>query len=56
MKPEKPILKVFHERLFNLSGHGHMDISAYEKYFDNNLPDHEMTQEEVDKCVAAIEI
>jgi hypothetical protein len=33
-----------------------MDISAYEKYFDNNLPDHEMTQEEVDKCVAAIEI
>jgi tryptophan synthase beta chain len=42
--------------LFNLSGHGHMDISAYEKYFDNNLPDHEMTQEEVDKCVAAIEI
>ena len=42
--------------LFNLSGHGHMDITAYEKYFENNLPDHEMTQEEVDKCVAAIEI
>jgi len=41
--------------LFNLSGHGHMDISAYEKYFENNLPDHEMTQEEVDKCVAEIE-
>jgi len=40
--------------LFNLSGHGHMDISAYEKYFENNLPDHEMTQEEVDKCVAEI--
>ena len=42
--------------LFNMSGHGHMDISANEKYFDNNLPDHDMTQEEVDKCVAAIEI
>ena len=42
--------------LFNLSGHGHMDISAYEKYFENNLPDHEMTQEEVDKCVAGIEV
>jgi len=41
--------------LFNLSGHGHMDISAYEKYFENNLPDHEMTQAEVDKCVAEIE-
>jgi len=41
--------------LFNLSGHGHMDISAYEKFFENNLPDHEMTQEEVDKCVAEIE-
>ena len=29
--------------LFNLSGHGHFDISAYEKYFENNLPDHELT-------------
>ena len=35
--------------LFNLSGHGHLDISAYEKYFEGNLPDHEMTSEEVDK-------
>jgi tryptophan synthase beta chain len=34
--------------LFNLSGHGHLDISAYEKYFEGNLPDHEMTDEEVD--------
>lgn len=34
--------------LFNLSGHGHLDISAYEKFFEGNLPDHEMTQEEVD--------
>ena len=33
--------------LFNLSGHGHFDISAYEKYYENNLPDHEMTEEEV---------
>ena len=31
--------------LFNLSGHGHFDISAYEKYFENNLPDHEMTRQ-----------
>jgi len=40
--------------LFNLSGHGHMDISAYEKYFEGNLPDHELTAEEVDKALSDI--
>ncbi len=38
--------------LFNLSGHGHMDVSSYEKFFADNLPDHEMTQEEIDKFIA----
>jgi len=33
--------------LFNLSGHGHMDISAYQKYYEGNLPDHELTDNEV---------
>lgn len=42
--------------LFNLSGHGHFDISAYEKYFENNLPDHEMTQIEVDEAISKIEL
>ena len=42
--------------LFNLSGHGHFDISAYEKYFENNLPDHEMTTAEVDEAIAKINI
>jgi len=42
--------------LFNLSGHGHFDISAYEKYFENNLPDHEMTQVEVDEAISKIEL
>jgi tryptophan synthase beta chain len=41
--------------LFNLSGHGHFDISAYEKYFENNLPDHELTQTEVDQAISKIE-
>jgi tryptophan synthase beta chain len=41
--------------LFNLSGHGHFDISAYEKYFENNLPDHEMTTAEVDKSLSEID-
>jgi tryptophan synthase beta chain len=41
--------------LFNLSGHGHFDISAYEKYFENNLPDHELTNAEVEQAIAKIE-
>jgi tryptophan synthase beta chain len=42
--------------LFNLSGHGHFDISAYEKYFENNLPDHEMTTAEVEEAISKINI
>jgi tryptophan synthase beta chain len=41
--------------LFNLSGHGHFDISAYEKYFEGNLPDHELTTAEVDEAISKIE-
>lgn len=40
--------------LFNLSGHGHFDISAYEKFFEGNLPDHEMTNKEVDDIISKI--
>ncbi|MBI5009863.1 MAG: TrpB-like pyridoxal phosphate-dependent enzyme [Bacteroidia bacterium] len=42
--------------LFNLSGHGHFDISAYEKYFENNLPDHELTAAEVENAISKIEV
>ncbi|MGQ9620790.1 MAG: TrpB-like pyridoxal phosphate-dependent enzyme [Bacteroidales bacterium] len=42
--------------LFNLSGHGHLDISAYEKYFEGNLPDHELTQDEVEEAIAKINL
>jgi tryptophan synthase beta chain len=42
--------------LFNLSGHGHFDISAYEKFFEGNLPDHEMTKLEVEEAIAKIEL
>ncbi len=42
--------------LFNLSGHGHFDISAYEKYFENNLPDHELTAAEVEEAVSKIDV
>jgi len=42
--------------LFNLSGHGHMDISAYEKYFEGNLPDHELTQAEVEETLSKYDL
>jgi tryptophan synthase beta chain len=42
--------------LFNLSGHGHFDISAYEKYFEGNLPDHELTSAEVEEAISKIQL
>jgi tryptophan synthase beta chain len=42
--------------LFNLSGHGHFDISAYEKYFENNLPDHELSVAEIEDAISKINI
>lgn len=42
--------------LFNLSGHGHLDLTAYEKYFENNLPDHELTCAEIEDALSKIEI
>ena len=42
--------------LFNLSGHGHFDISAYEKFFEGNLPDHELTDAEIDAALSKINV
>jgi tryptophan synthase beta chain len=42
--------------LFNLSGHGHFDISAYEKFFEGNLPDHEMSTAEVEEAISKIDL
>jgi len=36
--------------LFNLSGHGHLDLSAYEAYFGGKLTDHEHPPEQVEEC------
>ncbi len=33
--------------LFNLSGHGYFDMSAYQDYFDGKLIEHELTEEEL---------
>jgi tryptophan synthase beta chain len=42
--------------LFNLSGHGHFDISAYEKFFEGNLPDHELSDAEIEDALSKIDL
>ncbi len=33
--------------LFNLSGHGLIDMASYDKYFSGDLVDHELTDDDV---------
>ncbi len=40
--------------LFNLSGHGHFDMAAYEAYFSGRLEDYEFPEEEVKRAEAAM--
>jgi tryptophan synthase beta chain len=40
--------------LFNLSGHGHFDLSAYDAYRAGELVDYEYPQTEVDKAMEAV--
>ncbi|MCX8064244.1 MAG: TrpB-like pyridoxal-phosphate dependent enzyme, partial [Candidatus Hydrogenedentes bacterium] len=35
--------------LFNLSGHGHFDMSAYDEYISSKLPDYELEDEVLKK-------
>ncbi len=39
---------------FNMSGHGHFDMSAYDDYFDNALEDFALPQEEIDRAMAEL--
>ncbi len=41
--------------VFGLSGHGLMDLLGYEKYFANELVDHEMTDDEVAESIKSME-
>lgn len=41
--------------LFNLCGHGHFDMAAYDAYFSGKLQRHELSQAEVDAAVAKIQ-
>ena len=37
--------------LFNCSGHGHFDMSAYEAYHDNKLKDYDYPKEKIEKAL-----
>ena len=41
--------------LFNLSGHGLIDMTAYDRYFANDLSNYEVTDEEIRRNTAALE-
>src|ERR687887_692939 len=41
--------------LFNLSGHGHFDMAAYEKYFAGELEDVALDEQEISRALHAIE-
>lgn len=41
--------------LFNLCGHGYLDLSAYEDYFAGKLTDHELSDTEIKKYLSEIE-
>jgi tryptophan synthase beta chain len=38
--------------LFNLSGHGHLDMSAYDRYFKGELDDYEYPDEAIQESLA----
>jgi len=40
--------------LFNLCGHGHFDLSAYERYLDGSLEDYEYPLEKVEAALASL--
>ncbi|MBN1649503.1 MAG: TrpB-like pyridoxal phosphate-dependent enzyme [Spirochaetales bacterium] len=41
--------------LFNLSGHGLMDLTGYDKYFQGELHDYELSQDEINESLKALE-
>lgn len=41
--------------LFNLCGHGHFDMAAYESYFSGKLTEHELTEEEIHSSLSELD-
>ena len=42
--------------VFNLSGHGHFDMAAYQDFHDGNLVDYELSQEAVDAAMERVPV
>jgi predicted alternative tryptophan synthase beta-subunit len=42
--------------LFNLCGHGHFDLSAYERYLTGQLEDYEYPADKVEAALAALPV
>jgi len=40
--------------LFNLCGHGHFDLQAYERYLNGTLEDYEYPEERVKAALATL--
>jgi tryptophan synthase beta chain len=40
--------------VFNLSGHGLLDLAGYEKYMSGQLEDHEMSREDIERAMAEL--
>ncbi|PRQ04339.1 Tryptophan synthase beta chain [Enhygromyxa salina] len=41
--------------LFNLCGHGHFDMAAYQDYFDGKLQKHALSQSDIDAALAKLD-
>jgi tryptophan synthase beta chain len=41
--------------LFNLSGHGHFDMAAYDNYFAGKLEDVALDEDEIERALRAVE-
>jgi tryptophan synthase beta chain len=42
--------------LFNLSGHGHFDMSAYQAFFNDELVDYELPEERITEAMAKVPV
>jgi len=40
--------------VFNFSGHGHFDMSAYDQYFSGKLEDYELPEEEIKRALGEL--
>ncbi len=40
--------------MFNLCGHGHFDLAAYEAYFAGKLQDHELSDQEIRSALSQL--